>query len=376
MPGATGVAIALVASLGVLVAGAVVGGYALRSRSEVREVVPARRTVAVLGFRNLSGDKAIDWVSSAVSELLATQLGGDDTRVTPAEDAHRARANLSLPNTESFSDETLKRIRERLGADAIVVGSYLLSGTEITLVSVVYDLPRGKTTRIEVKGSPNELPALTEKAGAQIRDALDISSLAVAKKTFAVLPNDANAQREFIEGTAALRAYNYRGAKQHLVAAMKVEPDFAPGHVALAQAYAGLFDADASHAAAKQALATAKTLGIDQQMLVTAQANELLGNLGEAREHYQRLFAMHADDVEVGLALARLQPADEAIRTESPRCASLAMIRATTSPKQRRARAARNPPKALELAKRAPPPRARRAQTSCSPSRARSRVKR
>ncbi|MCV4594408.1 hypothetical protein OFC51_35765, partial [Escherichia coli] len=72
---------------------------------------------------------------------------------------------------------------------------------------------------------------------------------------------------------------------------------------------------DASHASAKQALATAKTLGIDQQMLVTARAHELLGNVAEAREHYQRLFAMHGDNVEVGLALAKLQPADEAIET-------------------------------------------------------------
>ncbi|NVB79407.1 MAG: protein kinase [Kofleriaceae bacterium] len=343
---------ALVAGLGLLVAGAVVGGYTLRSRTDQRAVIPSRRTVAVLGFRNLSGDKTIDWVSGAMSELLATQLAGDDVRVTPAEDASRARADLALPNTDSFSPETLAKIRERLGSDAIVIGSYLQSGNELTLVAVVEDLAGARTKRIEVKGSPTELPALTEKAGAQIRDALGLSTLAVAKKSFAVLPNDATAQREFIDGTAALRAYNYRGAKQHLLAAMKIEPDFAPGHVALAQAYAGLFDADASHASAKQALATAKTLGIDQQMLVTAQANELLGNLSEAREHYQRLFAMHSDNIEVGLALARLQPADEAIDTIE------ALRKLGDDPRYDLAEASAelarpDPPKALELAKKA-----------------------
>ncbi len=343
---------AIVAGIGVLVASAVVGGYTLRSRTSQRAVVPARRTVAVLGFRNMSGDKALEWISPAVAELLATQIAGDDIRVTPAEDAQRARVDLALPNTDSFSPETLRKIRDRLDADVVVIGSYLQSGSEITLVAVVEDLARSKTTRIEVKGSPTELPALTEKAGAQIRDALGISSLAVAKKAFSVLPSDTTAQREFIEGTAALRAYDYRGAKKSLSAAMKIEPDFAPGHVALAQAYAGLFDADASHASAKRALATAKTLGIDQQMLVTAQAQELLGNIGEAREHYQRLFAMHADNIEVGLALARLQPADEAIDTID------ALRKLGTDPRYDVAEASAelarpDPPKALELAKKA-----------------------
>src|SRR5688500_8732551 len=76
--------IGVVATLVVLLAGAVVGGYALRSRTTAGAEIPAQRTIAVLGFKNLSGNKSVEWMSSAVSELLANELAkGDDVRVTP-----------------------------------------------------------------------------------------------------------------------------------------------------------------------------------------------------------------------------------------------------------------------------------------------------
>ena len=82
--------IGVIATILVLIAGAVVGGYVLRSRTTTSSDVPAQRTIAVLGFKNLSGDKTVDWVSSAVSELLATELAkGDEVRVISPEDAQR-----------------------------------------------------------------------------------------------------------------------------------------------------------------------------------------------------------------------------------------------------------------------------------------------
>ncbi|HSD86944.1 MAG TPA: protein kinase [Kofleriaceae bacterium] len=305
----------MIAALVLLAVAGVVGGYALRSKTAAVGEVPARRTVAVLGFKNLAGDKSVEWISQGVSQLLAAQLATDDVRVTPADEASRARTDLALPNTDEFSKETLEKIRTRLGADAVVSGSYLLNGGEVTLVAVVQDIPRNKTSRIEVKGTTTELPALAEKAGTEIRQALGISSVAIAKKAYAVLPHDPTAVREYVEGTQALLAFDYIGAKRHLVAAVKAEADFAPSHVALAQAYAGLFDADASHASAKEALATAKTLPIDQQMLVAREAYVLLGQVEEAREQARRLFALHPDNVDDGIALAQLQTPEDAVST-------------------------------------------------------------
>jgi eukaryotic-like serine/threonine-protein kinase len=312
--------IGLLALILVLVAGAVVGGYALRSRTAAVADVPAQRTIAVLGFKNLSGDSSVAWVSSAVSELLASELAkGDDVRVTPAEDAARAREELQLPDEQTFGKDTLGRVRDRLGSDAIVFGSYLQSGGQLTLLVVVEDLPRGRNRRFELKGAASELPELAAKAGAQVREALGISSLALAKQTYAVLPKHGDAARAFVEGTDALRRNDYRTAKERLTAATQKEP-FAPAYLALADAHAALFEGDAAKAAAQKALETAVTLGVgDQQLYVTGQAYERLGQPDRAREQYRRLFAA-SPKLDYGVALLRVEaPGDLAATLASVR---------------------------------------------------------
>jgi len=338
--------VAIIATVLALSAGGVVGGYALRDKTGAQDRVPARRTVAVLGFKNLAADPSIDWISQGMSQLLAAQLATDDVRVTPAEEAFRARSDLKLSVGQELGAKTLEKLRDRLEADVVVVGSYVKSGDQLTLIAVVQDIPRNKTSRVEIKGSTTDLPALAEKAGVDIRKALGITSIAAAKKTFAVLPQDANATREFIEGTEALRAYDYREAKRHLLAAVKADADFAPGHLALAQAYAGLFDADAARASAKRALETAKALPIDQQLAVARDANVVLDDVPHATEAARRLFALHPDSLEDGLALARLQSSEQtiaALRKLSAEDPRIDLVEAASA----------EPARALELARRA-----------------------
>ena len=350
VPGKRRRRVAIIATVLALSAAGVAGGYALRDKTGSSDKVPARRTVAVLGFKNLAADPSIDWISQGMSQLLAAQLATDDVRVTPAEEAFRARSDLKLSVGQELGAKTLEKIRDRLDADVVVVGSYVKAGDQLTLIAVVQDIPRNKTSRVEIKGSTADLPALAEKAGVDIRKALGITSIAAAKKTFAVLPTDANATREFIEGTEALRAYDYREAKRHLLAAVKADADFAPGHLALAQAYAGLFDADAAHASAKRALETAKALPIDQQLAVARDANVVLEDVPRATEAAQRLFALHPDNLEDGLALARLQDSEQtiaALRRLSADDPRIDVIEASTKISNG------DPTKGLELARRA-----------------------
>src|SRR5215471_10806889 len=76
----------------------------LRSRQTVAlgsssaAVVP-RRSVAVLGFRNLSGRDDQAWISTALSDWLTTELSaGEQLRTIPAESVARMRIELSLPS--------------------------------------------------------------------------------------------------------------------------------------------------------------------------------------------------------------------------------------------------------------------------------------
>src|ERR1700687_70012 len=88
-----------------------------------------RRSIAVLGFNNLSGNPEKSWLSTALSELMTTELSqGDELRTIPGESVAQMRMSLAIPDADSYSQQTLNRIRQNLGSDDVVVGSYLPLG--------------------------------------------------------------------------------------------------------------------------------------------------------------------------------------------------------------------------------------------------------
>jgi DNA-binding winged helix-turn-helix (wHTH) protein len=58
---------------------------------------PARRSIAVLGFRNLSGRPEEGWLSTALAEMLSTELeAGEKLRLVSGEDVARTKLDLFI----------------------------------------------------------------------------------------------------------------------------------------------------------------------------------------------------------------------------------------------------------------------------------------
>src|SRR6185436_786756 len=91
--------------------------------------VPARRAIAVLGIRNNSAQSDAAWLSTALSEMLTSELGvGGAIRVIAGQDVARVKTDLGLGEPESLSADVLQRVRRSLDASSFVVGSYTLVG--------------------------------------------------------------------------------------------------------------------------------------------------------------------------------------------------------------------------------------------------------
>jgi hypothetical protein len=74
-------------------------------------IVKSRRAVAVLGFRDLSGRPEDAWLSTALAEMLNTELAaGEKLRLIPGEDVARAKLGLLVPVAETLSRDTLARL--------------------------------------------------------------------------------------------------------------------------------------------------------------------------------------------------------------------------------------------------------------------------
>ena len=63
-----------------------------------------RRAVAVLGFRNLAGRPDDNWLSTAFTEMLSTELAaGGGLRLVPGEDVARAKRELPLADEDTLA---------------------------------------------------------------------------------------------------------------------------------------------------------------------------------------------------------------------------------------------------------------------------------
>lgn len=317
---------------------AATGGYffyrGTKRVNSIASTAPHRRAVAVLGFKNLSGDPQKSWLSTALSEMLTTELGeGDQLRTIPGESVAQMKLSLALPDDDSFSKKTLGRIRQNLGSDDVVMGSYVVLGNgQLRLDLCLQDTKAGETlATVSEKGSEDQIDDLIGKAGAQLREKLGVDALSEAQSAVvrASLPSNPEAARLYSQGLQDLRLFNALAARDVLEKATALEPNFAPAHSDLAEAWASLGYDDKAKAQAKQALDLSAGSSREERLLIEGRSHELLHEWPKAIENYRALWEFFPDRVDYGLLLIRAQDAGGFVRDAE---STLAQVRQLTVP--------------------------------------------
>jgi tetratricopeptide (TPR) repeat protein/TolB-like protein/predicted Ser/Thr protein kinase len=277
----------------------------------------ARRSVAVIGFRNLSGRPEHEWLSTALSEMYSSELAAGETlRAIPGEVVARGKIELALSGTESFGRETLTRIRGNLGCDLVVVGSYLSLGEsgerKIRLDLRLQDTQVGETiASITEIGTENDLLELVSRTGMQLRERLGVGGLSpeTAAAVRAALPANQEATRLYAEGLARLRQFDRINARALLERAAKADPKHPLIHAALSEALTGLGYDELARRAAQQAFDLSGSLSRENKLAVEARYRSVMREWSRAVELYRALVDFFPDNLEYGLSLADAQSA-------------------------------------------------------------------
>jgi eukaryotic-like serine/threonine-protein kinase len=277
--------------------------------------VKIRRSVAVVGFENLSGRSDTAWLSTALSEMLTTELGaGEQLRTISGENVARVRKDLSLADTDTYAHDTLQRIRRNLGTDLVVAGSYIVlnrsSGGQIRVDVRIQDAATGETAAsVAEVGTEKELFQLVSRAGSDLRRRIGVGEISPVDlaSVQASYPSTPEAARFYAEGSEKLRMYDALTAKVLLEKAVAADPKYPLAHSALAMAWSALgYDAKAGDEA-KTAFELSGNLSREERLLVEGRYRELTKQWTLAIDIYHTLFGFFPDDIEHGLRLAESQ---------------------------------------------------------------------
>jgi serine/threonine protein kinase/Tfp pilus assembly protein PilF len=298
-------------SLAILLTAAYFVGHRRRGNSQLETAATGRKSVAVWGFKNLSGKPEQNWLSVALADMLTAELSaGDKLKTIPGETVARTKADLKIPDTESMSAETLSGVYQHLGSNLVVLGSYLDIGGQTRVDVRVQDTAKGETVATLSASQPDAmLLDLVKDLGAQLREKCAAGPITPeeAAQVRAAQPSTADAARLYAEGIEKLREFDNLGAFQLLQHAVAAEPGNALAHLALARAWGELgYDAKAE-AEAKTAYDLSRNFSRKESLLMEANYRVTTRAWDRAVDLYKSLWTFYPDDLEYGLLLSDAQ---------------------------------------------------------------------
>jgi serine/threonine protein kinase/tetratricopeptide (TPR) repeat protein len=319
----------------VLVAALMLAGRLWRKPTGVNspptaQVVKTRPSAAVLPLKNLSGQADTNWVSTALPDMLTAELAaGEKVRAVPGENIARAMADLGLSGKETLSKDSLDHLRQYLGCDYVVLGSYLVQGgvqggghDQVRLDLWLQDAHSAEIlATVSEKGSERELDDLVTRAGADLRQKLGFGEITSgeAASVRASLPSNPESARLYSEGLAKMHLFDAAGAGDLLSKAATIDPRSALIHSALADAWSAQGYDDKAREESKKAVDLSSGLARAEHLWIEGRYWELNRKWDKAVEIYRSLFSFFPDNVDYGLRLAAAQKqartVDEALAT-------------------------------------------------------------
>ena len=277
--------------------------------------IRVRPSVAVLGFKNLAGTPATNWLSTALSEMLTTELAaGEKLRTISGENVARAKKDLALPEADSYARDTLGRIRKNTGTDYVVLGSYLdlgqAAGAQVRLDLRLQDARTGTTlAALSEMGSEAGLSDLVARTGKELREKLGAGEMTPEQEsnTRASVPSDPEAAKLYAEGLSRLRSFDALGARDSLQQSIRIEPGFPLAHAALSEVWRILGDSNQAKEEGRKAFETSNSLSREDRLFIEARYREVSLQWDQAIQAYSALLTLAPDDLEYGLPLAHAQ---------------------------------------------------------------------
>jgi len=268
-------------------------------------------SLAILPFRNASGDAALDWLGPSLADMLSTDVGQSaQLRTISPDRLHQVLTDLQVTPNVLIDPTMLRRIAEFTSADTVVWGQYAKFGDQIRIDATLQDLRHDRRVPLKIEvASEKDVPGGVDRLADSIRHNLGMSGDVVKElqaSSFQPTSKSMAALRDYNEGVKLLRDDKSKDAQKQLEAATREDPTFALAFSKLAQTYVNLgYDSEAERSARK-AVALSDNLPQAERYLIAAIHAQVTNNYPEAIKAYEAMAKASPDNADVQSALGRL----------------------------------------------------------------------
>ena len=288
-------------------------GYAFRASifSSPTAKPGTLQSLAILPFRNASGDSSLDWMGSSFADMLSTDIGESAhlRTVTPS-NLHQILTDLRISPATELDPTTIHRVADFSNAQRVIWGQYAKFGDQIRIDATLQDVKNDSTVPLKIdipneKGIPKAIDTLAES----IRQKLALPSNVLKElraSSFQPDSTSVEALRDYDQGAGFLRDGRNLEAQQQLEVATKADPNFALAFSRLAQTYSKLGYDDQAEQAAQKAVMLSQNLPEAEKYLISAIHSQVVKNYPDAIKAYETLAKASPDNYDVQVALAGL----------------------------------------------------------------------
>jgi tetratricopeptide (TPR) repeat protein/predicted Ser/Thr protein kinase/TolB-like protein len=268
-------------------------------------------SLAILPFRNASGDPGLDWLGPSLADMLSTDVGQSaHLRTIPPDRLHQVLSDLRITSGTTIDPTMVGRIAEFSNADTVVWGQYVKFGEQIRIDATLRDLKRQRTIPVKAE-APNEkglLPGIAQLAQS-IQQNLSLSSDVLEElraKSFQPSSSSLQALRDYNEGLELARQGNHLEAAKRFEASIQADSGFALAYSKLGQTYSNLRNDDKAEQFSRKAVDLSEKLPPQERYLIQANYAQISNDNRKAIESYENLQKVSPDDVDVHFHLGGL----------------------------------------------------------------------
>jgi tetratricopeptide (TPR) repeat protein len=271
--------------------------------------VAARASLAILPFRNDTGDAGYDWTRTGLPRLLRSDLAqARALRLAPEERVHDALRALGVAAAADPGTDSARRVAGAVGVEATLAGSLLRTGDGLRIEATLLRAgAAGPDPPIRLEGRGDEaLFAMADDLARRVRDALGVGRARgeSGRAARASASGSIEAVRRFEQALALARLGSHLESARELEAALAADGDFHAARARLAETYDRLGYADRALVEAKKAVAGLGRASTLEAARIRAVHARLRRDLPGAAAAYREMIALAPNDPDPVIALA------------------------------------------------------------------------